>query len=134
MYIVIHVFRSRYLNEFLDEFNRVLSTKFIYAKENADDNETKLNDLSRELEKLEETRKEVKKNSEYLKSTYFFFSKCFFFQGFFRLTLSRIPLLLNDHDSVVFFTEKFTFKTIYLHVQELSNFVLNLGNILFLFI
>lgn len=54
MWVLFH----RYLNEFLDEFSRVLSTKLLCAK-NAEENETKLNGLSTELEKLEENRKEV---------------------------------------------------------------------------
>lgn len=53
------LFISRYLNKFLDEFNRVLSTKLLCAKQNAEENETKLNGLSTELEKLEKSREEV---------------------------------------------------------------------------
>lgn len=49
----------RHLNEILDEFNRVLSTKLLCAEQNAEDNESKLNRLSTELEKLENSREEV---------------------------------------------------------------------------
>lgn len=48
----------RLLNEILDEFNRVLSTKLLCAEQNAEDNESKLNRLSTELEKLENSREE----------------------------------------------------------------------------
>lgn len=52
-------FFFRLLNEILDEFNRVLSTKLLCAEQNAEDNESKLNRLSTELEKLENSREEV---------------------------------------------------------------------------
>lgn len=48
----------------MDEFDRVLSTKLTCAKKNVVDNETKLDELSTKLEKIEETRKEVKKQKQ----------------------------------------------------------------------
>lgn len=51
----------RYLSIFLDECNRILSTKLKCANTMAEKNTTDLDESSRELEKLEETRKEVHK-------------------------------------------------------------------------
>lgn len=51
----------RYLNIFLDECKRILSTKLKCANTIAEKNTTDLDESSRELEKLEETRKEVHK-------------------------------------------------------------------------
>lgn len=59
VHIVINFFFFRYLNGFLHEFNRVLSTKLRCAKENAEDNEAKLEEMSRKLEELEKSRQEV---------------------------------------------------------------------------
>uniref|UniRef100_A0A8W8P0B9 Uncharacterized protein n=1 Tax=Magallana gigas TaxID=29159 RepID=A0A8W8P0B9_MAGGI len=54
----------RYLNEFLEEFNRVLSTKLKCANENAEEILKLFDDFSHELEKLEKTRKEEISNIE----------------------------------------------------------------------
>lgn len=47
------------MNEFLGEFNRVLSTKLECTNKNAAENKKKFDDLSKQLEILEKTRKEV---------------------------------------------------------------------------
>lgn len=52
-------FFFRFLNGFLDECNRVISTKLAFAKQNTDEIETKLDKLATQLRKLENTRKEV---------------------------------------------------------------------------
>lgn len=49
------------MNEFLEEFNRVLATKLKCANENAEESQQLYDDLSNELQKLEKTRKEVNK-------------------------------------------------------------------------
>lgn len=61
---------------FLDECSRVLSTKLAIAKQSSDEIKTKLNKLATELGKLENTRKEVEKESYEL---LFFFIRSFLF-------------------------------------------------------
>lgn len=56
-------FFFRILKGFLDECNRVLSTKLVFAKQSTDEIETNLNKLASELGKLENTRKEVTKEN-----------------------------------------------------------------------
>lgn len=55
------IFFFRYLNEFLEEFYRVLATKLKCANENAEESQKLFDDLSNELQKLEKTRKQVNK-------------------------------------------------------------------------
>lgn len=54
----------RFLNDFLDECNTVVSTKLETANREAGENQTTLDDSSKKLEQLEETRKEEISNIE----------------------------------------------------------------------
>lgn len=54
-----YIFYFRFLNEFLDEFNRVLSIKLLNADQSETENQAKLDEFSSELEKIETTRREV---------------------------------------------------------------------------
>lgn len=49
----------RFLKDFLKECERVLSTKLACAMQSAEENQTNLDHLSKEMEKIEKTRKEV---------------------------------------------------------------------------
>lgn len=57
----------------MEECNRVLSSKLLNAEQSDRENQTKLDILSLELEKIEATRKEVSKNI-FDKEVFFFFS------------------------------------------------------------
>lgn len=51
------------MKTFLEECNRVLSTKLLNAEQSDTENQTKLDYVSSELDKIEETRKTVSKNA-----------------------------------------------------------------------
>lgn len=53
--VKVHI---RFLKDFLDECNRVLSTKLACAMQSVEDNQTNLDHLSKELEEIEKTREE----------------------------------------------------------------------------
>lgn len=61
----------RFLNEFLDEFNRVLSIKLLNADQSETENQAKLDEFSSELEKIETTRREEISNIERRIDTFF---------------------------------------------------------------
>lgn len=56
----MYTFIFRYLNGFLEEFNRILSTKLECAKKNGRENQKYFDQMSNALYNLEKTRKEVK--------------------------------------------------------------------------
>lgn len=57
------IFFFRFLNGFLDEWNRVLSAKLACTKQSSDEIEEKIEKIAQELGKLDNTRNEVTKES-----------------------------------------------------------------------
>lgn len=82
----------RYLNEFLEEFNRVLSTKLKCANENAEKIQKLFDDFSHDLEKLEKTRKEEISNIERNIDTFLYKASCQFHEYIHSPTFRKIIL------------------------------------------